>query len=192
MSTAIYSISGNKSFTKVASTSTQPSAIVQSVDAVVQDLVTPPGSGQIPLIAPTGTSVTLSDDDLRSMAAGILRLKGSGLTADNVALTLGEDTAARAKQLLALLGINDQVKSRFVRVSHVGAAHAAHAISLQNTSGTQNYVQVRLNGGAIANTQILAVASASGDGFIEVSRGISGVAGQEPAVVFNIRGQQLV
>lgn len=190
MSNTIYSISGNKSFTKVNSTSTQPSHIVQSVDAVVQDLVTPPGSGQLPVITINGSDVALGVEAFKSMAGGLLRLKGAGNTA-NVGLVLGADTAARAKELLALLGIDGQVKSRFVRVSKVSGAHGSGIIVLKNTGTTSQYVQVQLNGSASSHTQELAVASADSDGFIEVSRGVSGVAGQEPAIVFNIRGQML-
>lgn len=177
-------ISGNQYFAKVSNSDNQPSTILNGVNQVIVDLQVPASDGALNKVSPVGANVTLSDAQLLSFVTpGFLLVKGSGLTAAR-SLLLGADTSARALQLKNLL-LTNGVHRRLLKFEHCGAANAAFALSLANSSGTSNNVQVSVNGGAVASTQVLMDVSAVDNAYVVVQEGTPGVPGEE-AILFNI------
>jgi hypothetical protein len=142
-------------------------------------------------VAPTTANVALSTDELRQAALNTLFVNAAGLTAART-LTIGADTVANAKQLLAYFGMTTVGQSSVLRLQYIITA-AAFTLSLANTSGTANNVTVSLSGGAGAATQVIGVASAtSQNGEIIIQARATNVTAGTEAINFNVVRQAIV
>lgn len=188
--TTVTSIAGNNGFSKVFNHDLEPQTLLAGVAGTVAALTVPAGAGALPVAVPVGADITLTDAMLQSMVnPGFLRVDASEMKAAH-SLFLGADSAARATQLLALLGISGSVTSRLVKFDQVGGVNDAFALNLASTAATANNVQVSISGGAVSFSQILDVASTSGSAYMVVSKGVPATAG-EACILFNIIGQGL-
>lgn len=133
----------NSNFTQIGNTILTPSSFEPVLNQVSQ-----------------GNSVLYANDttgpvDIISNLAYINSAVGRGLVVLNNGgngLTLGVDTPANASAIINHLGItsiNQIVVLKFIFITNGVAA------SLSNTSGTQNYVKIYLNGAGASNTQLI-------------------------------------
>lgn len=183
--TTTFPIAGNQWFAKVSNTDLDATTLLHGVEAVVTALEVPTSTGALPVVTPVGADIALSDAQLQSLVnPGFLLMDLDGLTAAR-SLTFGADTSARALALKQLLGLTEGVKARLLTFKQISGPAAAFALSIGNTSATSTNVKFSLNGGAVADTQVLAVSTADDDAYVVVSSTAPTTAGQE-AILFNI------
>lgn len=142
MATSVY---GNDGFSKVENTSTQPSSLLNTIEAAAAPLL---NTGSVTAAG----SVTLSDAQLKAslLSPGLLVApSGASATTD---LVVGADTAARAAALQTLFGLTGAGDYKLMYFHTV--TEIASDINLKNSSGTHVSVDVTL-GATSADTQIL-------------------------------------
>ena len=146
------------SFRKIANTVVDSSSVSTPIDANIVSVA---------LTATFNVILTVANVDLKLFPRGTpILLDVSGMTAAR-SLTLGADTAANARNLQNILGLNhvdDQILLTFI---NVGANIGIYDCSLANTSAgpaTFANVAILLNGVTTAASQVLTNTAVAGAG----------------------------
>ena len=146
------------SFRKIANTVVDSSSVSTPIDANIVSVALPVTFNVI---------LTVANVDLKLFPRGEtpILLDVSGMTA-NRSLTLGADTAANARNLQNILGLNhvdDQILLTFI---NAGANIGTFDCSLANTSSPPTFanVAILLNGVTTAASQVLTNTAVAGAG----------------------------
>jgi hypothetical protein len=131
-------------------------------------------SGTYPIATVTGSvDRAFTTDEISSMSKkGHLFIHSSGTTGA-LSLTLGPDTADRAKELLGLFGIGDTTTKRLIRITPC-VNNSTHVLSIKNDTGGQVSVKVAVSGAVAASCPLIPNAGKT-EGYILVSQSATNV-----------------